>query len=169
MIDLGNQKHCICKKHNNRQDECLNEYTIREKGKTVKLKVKNNDESCCAIVIDQCVIIDNNTKCDALFLFHSMTKKVSFLTELKGAGDIPKAFRQLSYTKNKRNEYSTIIDKFGLVENSKISVNQKFIIVSNGILDKNEREKLENEYKIRVTAILHSEATTPIPNLRDYI
>jgi len=167
MIDLEDKKHCMCKKYNNSQSECLNEYTISEKGKTVKLEVKHKDETCSAIVIDQCIITDNNTKCDALFLFNSVTKKVSFLTELKGAGDIPKAFRQLSYTKNGRDEYQTIINKFKLIDNKKII--EKFVIISNGILDKNEREKLENEYKIRVTAVLHSEATTPVPNLRDYI
>lgn len=167
MIDLGINNHCICKKYKNTQTECVDEYTIMEQGKSVRLSSKNGNEKVCTIIIDQCLITGNQTKCDALFLFHSKSKKVSFLTELKGAGDIPKAFSQLSYTQKNRNEYKDTIKKFKELDSQ--SVIEKFIIVSNGFLDKTRQEELENEHKIRVTAILHSEATSPVPNLRDYI
>jgi len=165
-INLGNKNNCICKKYKNTQPECVNKYNICEQGKSVKLEV-NNNEKMCAIIIDQCLITGNKTKCDAIFLFSSKNKAVSFLTELKGAGDIPKAFKQLSTT-CKDAEYKNVINKLKHFSNNK-KVIEKFIIVSNGLLDKTTQEKLENEYEIRVTAILHSEATTPIPNLRDYI
>ena len=42
MIDLGVHNNCICKKYSNTQDECINEFTIREQGKTVKLEPKND-------------------------------------------------------------------------------------------------------------------------------
>ncbi len=164
MIDLGAKESCKCKKLANTQSECINQYRISESGKSVELVPKNSNEKVCAIIIDQCIITDNNPKCDAVFLFQSNSKKISFLAELKGAGDIPKAFKQLSYTKNSRIEYKNIIQKFADNDNKK--VNQKFIIVSNGFLSKGNWEKLENEHRIRVTQILHSEATTPIPNLR---
>jgi len=167
MIDLGNKAYCICKKYNNTQDECIDAYTISEKGKTVCLLPNDSTEQALAIVIDQCVITGNDTKCDALFLFSSSNKKISFLTELKGAGDIPKAFSQLSYTRDKRAEYKDILEKFSIIDNRK--VREKFIIVSNGILEKSKIEALENEYKIRVSQILYSEPTTPIPNLREYL
>lgn len=40
MIDLGAKDSCICKEFNNTQDECVNEFTIREQGKSVKLEPK---------------------------------------------------------------------------------------------------------------------------------
>jgi len=147
-------------------NECINQYTISEKGKSIKLVPKNQTEKISGIIIDQCIITDNNTKCDALFLFHSKNKKISFLTELKGAGDIPKAFMQLSYTRD-RIEYKELIDKFKNIDNK--IVDEKFIIVSNGTMNKINQEKFEEKYNIRVRAILHSEATKPIPNLRELI
>ena len=169
MIDLEDKNYCICQKYKNSQNECIDEYTIREKGKSVELKPKNSDEKVIAIIIDQCLIKDNNTKCDALFLFNSNNKKVSFLTELKGAGDIEKAFFQLSYTQKNRVEYKNIITKFQEIDNKKVKVIEKFVIVSNGMLNKIELAKLENRYKVRVVGVLHSEPMKPIPNLRDYI
>ena len=69
MIDLGVNNSCICKKYENTQNECINEFTIREQGKSVKLEPKNSSEKVLAIIIDKCVIKDNNPKCDALFLY----------------------------------------------------------------------------------------------------
>jgi hypothetical protein len=45
MIDLDEKSHCICKKHQNTQDECIDAYTIREKGKSVKLTPKTSSEN----------------------------------------------------------------------------------------------------------------------------
>jgi len=167
MIGLGDKDDCICKKMFNTQVECKDEYTISEQGKSIRLIPKNHQEKAIAMIIDQCIIKDNDTKCDALFLFHSNNKKVSFLTELKGAGDIPKAFSQLSYTRDSREEYKNIIQSFFAIDEKKVT--EKFFIVTNGLLDKKEWERLENENNIRVSGVLHSEPTTPIPNLRDYI
>jgi len=167
MLDLEDKNCCICQEYRNTQAECIDNYSIEEKGKKVQLKPKNNTEKSIVMIIDQCLITDNNTKCDALFLFQSSSKKVSFLTELKGAGDIPKAFRQLAYTSKKRAEYREVIQKF--IDIDKKFVREKFVIISNGFLDKSEKERLEREHNIRITAILHSEAVTPIPNLREYI
>ena len=66
MIDLGVNNSCICKKYQNTQDECINEFTIREHGKSVKLEPKVG-EDVMTIIVDKCLITDNNTKCDALF------------------------------------------------------------------------------------------------------
>jgi len=167
MVELRDKESCICKDNENRQSECVNRYTVRELGKSIKLLPKNSDEEVCLIIIDDCLIVDNNTKCDALFLYKSNSKKVSFLVELKGARDIPKAFRQLSFTRDSRAEYREIIEKFTMLDSKKTM--EKFVIVSNGQLSKTAQERYENENHIRVVGVLHSEATTPIPNLRDYI
>ena len=167
MIDLEENSTCICQKYNSYPNECIDQYTISEKGKSIKLVPKNSAESSIAIVIDQCIIKDNYTKCDALFLYNSQNKKVSFLVELKGAGDIAKAFFQLSYTKNSRVEYKDIISKFDAID-SKRTI-QKCIVVSNGKMNNKDKERLENTHKIRVSQILHSEASTPVPDLRKYV
>lgn len=162
MIDLGAKNCCICKKYENTQKECINEFTIIEQGKSVKLEPKTG-EKVMAIILDNCVITSDGKKCDAFFLYqNSKDVKYSFLVELKGAGDIPKAFEQLSYTKNSRVEYQNIINELQINKS-----NQKFVIVSNGTLPKTELENFENQYGIRVKKILYSEATTPIPDLKD--
>jgi len=167
MINLGQENRCICTQYNSYPDECMNQYQIMEKGKSVKLVPKNNSEKSIVIILDKCIINDNNTKCDALFLYNSINKKVSFLTELKGAGDIEHAFEQLSYTKNFRDEYKNIIDKWDSIDTK--TTTQKYIIVTNGIINSNEKERLENLHNIRVSQILHSEASTPVPDLRRYV
>ncbi|MBE9561313.1 MAG: hypothetical protein IMF12_00435 [Proteobacteria bacterium] len=167
MIYLELEKECVCKKMGNIRKECRNEYTIGEQGKYIKLERKNTRESVLAIVIDGCIIKDNESKCDALFLYKKETDKYSFLVELKGAGDIEKAFRQLSYTRNNRDEYKNIIKNFKSLDDKK--VNQKFVIVSNGMLSKPKLESLEKKNNIRVKEILHCEATTPIPDLKALI
>ncbi len=167
MIDLGDKSHCICKKRNNTQNECIDEYTIREKGKSVKLTPKNSSENVMVIILDKCIITDNNTKCDAMYLYKTKHNKYSFLVELKGAGDLEKAFYQLSYTKNNRIEYKDILEKFKNIDSKKIT--ERFAIVSNGLLSKTKLEQLENSYKIRVRTILQSEATSPIPDLKEVL
>jgi len=166
---LDDKSHCICLKikTDNTLNECENQYTISEQGKSVTLKPKNTQEKVIAIVIDQCVITDDATKCDALYLYKKTHKKYSFLVELKGAGDIEKAFKQLSYTRDRREEYSEILQKFHDIDSKKVE--QKFVIVSNGILEKTKLEELESTHNIRVKKILYCEATTPIPDLKELL
>lgn len=164
MINLGKFSNCVCQKYNNSLSACINDFTICEAGKSVKL-VPETDEEVVVVIIDGCVICDNHTKCDALFLWETGTKKYSFLVELKGAGEIDKAFAQLSYTRDNRPEYSEIISNFAQSN----QVIKKYVIVSNGMLTKPQKEQLEEDYNIRIHAILHSEPTIKIPDLRNYI
>ncbi len=166
MIDLGEKSHCICQKLHNAQAMCVNEYTIREKGKSVKLAPAIGEQAM-AIIIDGCMIKDNDPKCDALFLYQSTTRKYSFLVEIKGKSEIDKAFAQLRYTRDNRVEYQRMLTLFQ--QRGAGSIIQRFAIVSNAQLTKVEREKLENRNGIRVRKILHCEATTPIPDLKELI
>ena len=61
-------------------------------------------------------------------------------------------------------EYKQIIEHYNIPKSQ-----QKFVIVSDIQLNKVELTKLENEYKIRVGTILHSEPQTPIPDLKSKI
>lgn len=167
MIVLG-KNECICQKYSNPnpREVCKDQYTLSEEGKSITLKPRIG-EDVMTIVLDKCIIDDNNTKCDGLFLYKTSSKKHSFLVELKGAGEIEKAFVQLSYTKYNRKEYKNIINLFYQLDNQKVL--EKFAIVSNGSIEKTRLEILENQYNIRVKKILHSEATTPIPDLKELI
>ena len=88
------------------------------------------------------------------------------MIELKGFGEIEKAFEQLSYTIDKRDEYKNIIECFTKLDSKKVY--EKFVIVTNEVLDKKRQEELENKNKIRVST-LFSKDTTKIPDLRSLI
>lgn len=118
MVDLGPDEHCVCRQYNNELKSCVNAYTVRESGKAVRLK-PGLGESVKAIILDGCVITDNHTKCDALFLYTRGNRKYSFLVELKGAADLPKAFEQLGYTVHHRPEYQRIVDAFDATQGGK--------------------------------------------------
>lgn len=127
---------------------CQSALSLEEQGKKVTLSLRTNEEAK-ALVLDGCVFTDNHTKCDALYLFKASNRKVAALIKLKSAGDIPHAFKQL--------------DQVGpglLLE--------KAFIVTNGMLSKPERERLENQHGIRITEILQSEPSRKVPNLRDW-
>ena len=79
---------------------------IEEQGKKVKISLKSGEKAIFAI-IDNCLITDNDTKTDTICLFKGRNK-YSFLIELKGFGEIEKAFEQLFYTIDKRDEYKIL-------------------------------------------------------------
>jgi len=165
MKSCINSDDCICKRGGGFPSECIEILTICEKGKSLTLTLKSEEEAI-VIILDKCIITDNKTKSDALYLYKSRNKKVSFLIELKGFGEIEKAFTQLSFTKN-RDEYREIIECFKNLDGKRVY--EKFIIVTNGILKKHEQESLENENNIRVRGVLFSDSSFKIPNLRDYL
>jgi len=145
---------------------CLSEYGFSEEGKKVKLCPKSG-EKVMAIVLDGCVFTDNKPKCDGLFLFAASNRKAAVLVELKGAGDIPRAFEQLAYVRTERLEYRDLLNRLNQLPGPKAT--EKAFIVSNGLLTKPQKENLENQYCIRVESVLHCEASTPVPDLRHYL
>ncbi len=157
------KQDCICKKYNSIPKEFVSELEIRDSRKSIKLSLKNS-ENTIAVILDDC-LITKDIRCDALFLFEG-TKKISFLVELKGFGEIEKAFKQLSYTKQ-REEYKKIVECFKGLDDKKVY--QKCFIITNGKLDNSKKEKFENKYKIRVVQVLVSDAIKPIPDLRKYL
>jgi hypothetical protein len=164
MVNLGSFQSCVCRKMPQIHALCAGSHRFAEQGKSVALICKSG-ESVTALVLDGCIFTDNLPKCDGLFVFESSSNNVLALVELKGT-DIPQAFVQLAYVKFKRPEYSQIkqmcMQQIGQLK-------EKCFIVSNGAISKVEHEKLEQHYRIRVFPVLHSTATTPIPNLRNYL
>jgi len=163
MVDLGEKQDCICKKYNSVLPECINDFIFQDSGKQIKLEPKNREKTIL-IAIDNCLITSNSRKkCDCLFIYKKENSTYSFLTELKGRNDIPKAFLQLSLTREYP-EYKNIITFYKIPRNK-----QKFVIVSDIQLNKVDMRKLEHRYNIRVGQIIHSDPQSPIPDLKDKI
>ena len=165
MINIGNYQSCACVGRANPDSMCDGQLTLVEKGKKVTLKLKAGDDAL-AVVIDGCVCADNEPKCDGMFLYKRSNKRWIILVELKGV-DLERAFEQLFYTKMHRPAYKEIYMLFS--EEQKYVLNEKAFIVSNRIIQRVEHKKLEIRNGIRVSHILHSAATKPIPNLRTYL
>ncbi|MGM0700851.1 MAG: hypothetical protein ACQEUG_00440 [Pseudomonadota bacterium] len=165
-MNLGEYQGCVCRKMGNAQALCQGELTLGEQGKQVRLTPKAG-EWTVAVVLDGCVLHDNQSKCDGLFLWQGNQRHAAVLVELKGAGDIPHAFEQLAYVKRHRAEYRQLVNR--LEEEVRGRVAEKAVVVTNGLLSKPEQERLENHHGIRVMAVLHCEASSPIPELRDYL
>lgn len=165
MIDTSPFQHCECQRMGNQYAVCQSALSLEEQGKKITLSIRTNEEAK-ALVLDGCVFTDHFTKCDALYLFKSQNRKVAALVELKGAGNIPHAFEQLAYTRKHRPEYQRLRAK--LDHSAPGQLIEKAFIVTNGMLSKPEREKLENRHGIRVNEVLQSEPSRKVPDLRNY-
>jgi len=165
MIDLGRFEECVCKRRGIPNGLCESNLSFEEKGKKVQFSVRPGEEAK-ALAIDQCVCNDANMKCDGLFLYRRRNKHWMILIELKGS-EIEHAFKQLHYMRTNRPEYKQIETLF--MAGQKGNLKEEAFVVSNFKKTDVERQKLENKYSIRVKAILHSEATFPVPDVRQYL
>lgn len=165
MIDTSPFQHCECQGQGVPESVCQSALGLEEKGKKVTLNIRSNEEAK-VLALDGCVFTNNNPKCDALYLFKSHNRKIAALVELKGAGDIAHAFAQLAYTKKQRAEYRQLRTQLDHSAPGKLV--EKAFIVTNGMLEKPKREKLENHHGIRVNEILYSEPSSKVPDLRKY-
>jgi len=166
LIDVTPYEQCVCLKMNKTHELCDDRLTFSEQGKQIKLGIRKGEEAK-ALVLDGCVFTDDLPKCDGMFLFKSRNRKFAILVELKGAHDIPHAIEHLAYTQKLRHEYQQLIKRFHADGQGQLS--ERAFIVSNGMLSKPVLERLENKFAIRVNALLHCEATSPIPDLRNYV
>lgn len=165
MIDLGNLETCVCKSRGIPNNLCDSDLSFEEKGKKVKITTRAGEEAK-ALAIDQCVCNDKEKKCDGLFLFRRGNKHWMILIELKGT-HVEDAFEQLLYMQTQRLEYKEIEALFMAGQNGRL--HHEAFIVSNFKRNEVEKQRLENRYGIRVKAILHSEATSPVPDVRAYL
>lgn len=164
MINLGRFSECVCKAKGNPHKLCDGELSFEEKGKKVKLTPKPG-ELAKALVVDGCICTDKQPRCDGLFIVKQKNKQCIIMVELKGTR-LQDAFDQLTYMKYQRPEYVELLEL--LKEDSPVTVSELAFIVSNYIPTKREMHDLERSNQIRVNNILHSEATKPIPDLRNY-
>jgi len=146
---------------------CDGELSFAENGKKVRLTLKRSDEEAKALVLDGCLFNDQSLKCDGLFLYRNRHTQAALLIELKGSADIPHAVEQLAYVRQHRPAYRRLVERMNADGVGRVM--EKAFIVSNGRISKPALERLERHHGIRVTAVLHSEATTPVPELRTYL
>lgn len=139
---------------------------MTEQGKSVRMR-RHAGERLTTYVLDGCVFTDGRLACDGLFLLEAERRKWAVLVELKGAHHIDHAFRQLAFVRHERAEYRDILETHE--SEARLDWIEKAFIVSNGMISKPRQEALEREYRIRVSAVLQAEATTPIPDLRGYL
>lgn len=166
-MNIGRYQHCVCERMANTQPLCADQLTFREEGKQVRL-VPRRDEQAVAVVLDGCVFQDAQLKCDGLFLWCGRNSKAAVLVELKGAHHIAHAFEQLAFVRGNRPEYQELLSALQDCPGGGMP-RQMAIIVSNGLVSRPEQERLENAHGIRVRAVLHCEATSPIPDVRKYL
>lgn len=165
-MNIAPYEHCVCRRMGNAHALCADERTFTEEGKKARL-VPRQGEQAVAIVLDGCVLQDNQPKCDGLFLWQGRQRKAAILVELKGAHHIPRAFEQLAYVRQRRQEYRELMATLDAEPGGAIA--EKAIIVSNGVLTKPEHERLEHQHGIRVRAVVYCEASSPIPDIREYL
>jgi hypothetical protein len=165
VIDVAPFDRCVCDRMVNAHDLCEGALTLSERGKKVRLSLRPGEQAK-AIVIDGCVLQDNHPKCDGLFLFLGNHRAAALLVELKGT-DIQHAFEQLKSVRECRREYANLIERLRSCGQGRVT--EKAFVVSSRMVSKPEHERWENQVGIRVTAILHSEAASPIPDLRAYL
>jgi hypothetical protein len=165
VINLASLQHCVCQRMGNVLSLCDGEHQFSENGIKIRHTTRPG-EKVTAVVLDGCVFTDQQMKCDGLFIFESQNHIVLSLVELKGK-DIAHAFEQIAYVKNQRTEYGQI--KQQVVQQAIGNLNEKAFVVSSALISKTDKEKLESHYQLRITAILHSTATTPVPDIRSYI
>jgi len=165
MINVGRFQVCVCQGNGNPDGLCGGDLLLQEKGKKVSISLRHAEEAR-ALVIDGCICNDDGLKCDGLFLYRRGNHKWILLVELKGS-DIQHAFEQLHYTRFCRPEYAEIEQSF--TEGRIGNLTREAFIVSNHLFSKIEQNTLENQWRMRVKNILFSEATSPIPDLRDFL
>lgn len=165
MIDLGAFEICVCVRPGEPSDSCAERLVLQEKGKKVTIKPRQG-ESAKLLVLDGCVLKDNLPKCDGVFFYEKENRAFMILVELKGA-DIDHAFEQIKYTRQQRKEYADLKNQFS--QNRSGNIIESAFVISNHRIDQVSIQKLEKAYGIRVKAVLHSEATTPMPDLRGWL
>lgn len=165
MIDLGNFETCICQGNGIPNKLCDGQLSFEERGKKVKITLHQGEEAK-ALVIDQCVCVDNDKKCDGMFLYRRGNKHWMILVELKGT-HIDDAFKQLVFMRKHRPEYKQI--EFLFMAGQKGNLKHEAFVVSNFLITSIEKQKFEKRYNFRVKAVLHSEATRVVPDIRRFL
>jgi hypothetical protein len=163
MFDLGSAEACVCIRRGEPSAICDGNLRLQEKGKKAMLTPKKN-EKAKLLALDGCYIKNNQPKCDAIFFLETENKAFMIFTELKG-GDIDPAFEQINYTRSKQPRYAELLEAFQYA--TRKTVREEAFIISNHQINKAETQRFERRHGVRVKSIIHCEASSRTPELRD--
>ena len=142
-----NVANCVCISSGNPHSLCLGNNGFKERGKQVKLTIKNN-ETVKAIVLDGCLLPEQTSKCDGLFLFLQGNKIRLLLIELKSLHNIEDACEQFIAVKNNQ----TYKDLYRHIKNNNknIQLIEKCFIITTGSIDRDAEAKLEKSIGLKL-------------------
>lgn len=155
---------CICLANKRPCDLCCGDLCFMDEGIHVVFRPKKY-EVAIAVALDGCVFTDNRKKCDGMFVLSRSDRTDLLLVEMKGS-HLEDAYEQISYVVNHRQEYTDIISHLAGLSPAKLRVRETSVIVSTGLINPRDREKLEKAWGIRPAIITVQKPVRAAPDLR---
>jgi hypothetical protein len=159
-----NLARCICLGNKCPCDLCCGDLCFLDEGIRVIFRPKK-DEVAIAVALDGCVFKDNRKKCDGMFILSRSDRTNLLLVETKGS-HLEDAYEQIAYVAKHRQEYSDIVSHLSRLASTQHRVREGSVIVSTGLINPRDREKLEKAWGIRPTIITVQKPTSAAPDLR---
>ncbi len=155
---------CICLTNRLPCDLCCGDLCFLDEGVHVVFRPRKN-EIAIAVAIDGCVFRDNRKKCDGMFILSRSDRIDILLVELK-ASHIDDAYEQIAYVAKQRKEYADVVSHLASLASTKRRVRESSFIVSTGLINRRDREKLEKAWGIRPAIITVQKPARAAPDLR---
>lgn len=163
----GKLAACICLANKSPCDLCCGDLCFLDAGVHVVFRPKKN-ETAVAVALDGCVFTDSRKKCDGMFVLSRSDRIDVLLVELKGS-HLEDAYEQIAYVVNHRQEYAGVVSHLAILAQAKHLVRERSVIVSTGLINPRDREKLEKAWGVRPAVITVQKPARAAPNLRNYL
>ena len=163
----ANLAQCICLANKRPCDLCCGDLCFMDEGIHVVFRPKK-DEVAIAVALDGCVFTDNRKKCDGMFVLSRSDRTGLLLVEMKGS-HLEDAYQQIAYVVNNRQEYTDIVSHLASLAPGKLRVRETSVIVSTGLINPRDREKLEKAWGIRPAIFMVQKPARAAPDLRKYL
>jgi hypothetical protein len=160
----ANLAQCICLANKRPCDLCCGDLCFIDEGIHVVFRPKK-DEVAIAVALDGCVFTDNRKKCDGMFVLSRSDRTDLLLVEMKGS-HLEDAYEQIAYVAKHRQEYTDIVSHLARLAPAKLRVRETSVIVSTGLINPRDREKLEKAWGIRPAIITVQKPARAAPDLR---
>lgn len=163
----ANLAQCICLANKRPCDLCCGDLCFMDEGIHVVFKPKK-DEVAIAVALDGCVFTDNRKKCDGMFVLSRPDRTDLLLVEMKGS-HLEDAYEQIAYVAKQRQEYTDIVSHLASLAPGKPRVRESSVIVSTGLINPRDREKLEKAWGIRPAIVTVQKPARAAPDLRTFL
>lgn len=159
-----NLARCICLGNKRPCNLCCGDLCFLDVGIHVIFKPKK-DENAIAVALDGCVFTDNQKKCDGMFILSRSDRTDLLLVEMKGS-HLEDAYEQIAYVAEHRQEYTDIVAHLASLPPANRPVRTSSVIVTTGLINPRDREKLEKAWGIRPEIITVQKPARAAPDLR---